>query len=96
MEESIDKVFSIHDFQVYTTSTLHRKEIDMEVSQVPKVMLPIPTLILPDNMACFLTVRKAIMELISDYGWNWDQALKYTCPSTITMRIIDLKNSIHN
>ena len=69
-EAHIDKVVSIHEYQVYQTCKLCRKDIDMEVSSTPKITKPVSTLVLPNNMANFLTVIKAIIKLVQRYNWT--------------------------
>ena len=95
-EARIDKVFSLHSFQVYEECALRRRLVDMEVRPSPKLDLPMPTLVLPENMACFLKVRKAVMKLVSEFNWSWKTALEQTMTDSIATCIESLKENIDN
>ena len=95
-EQRIAKVFSIHDFQAYETCNDRRKLVCMEVTSTPKLELPIPTLARPENMVCFLKVRKAIMKLVTEHGWDWNHALECALSDGVATRIRSLKENIEN
>ena len=94
-EIRLDKVFTLQDYFEYQESKQANKFIEIEINnENPKIIEPHANLILPDNLANLLIVRKSCIQLTNNNKWTWQLALRRLMPEYIAIKIINIKDKI--
>ena len=94
-EIRLDKVFTLQDYFEYRESKQANKFIEIEINnENTKIIEPHANLILPDNLANLLIVRKSCIQLTNNNKWTWQLALRRLIPEYIAIKIINIKDKI--